>query len=252
MEPPLVDVSGVRRTYDGFTALDGVSLQIAAGELVTVYGPSGSGKSTLLNVIGGLDRPNGGSITIKGADITKLSEARLAQFRRAHIGFVFQFFNLLANLTALENVVLPAQLLGRKTNAARERARELLDQLGLTQRLHAYPTRLSGGEQQRVAIARALINDPVILLADEPTGALDSRSGQQVMDLLADFNTAGQTVVLVTHDPGLAVRSTRVVSLRDRQVVDDTMLNNGQDAEAGKLFAAPAAEEQAGDSYAGG
>ena len=224
----LVELTEVSKTYDGAggqTALDKLSLDIEGGEFTAMMGPSGSGKSTLLNLVAGVDRPNGGRVRVAGEDLGRLSEARLARFRRARLGFVFQFFNLLGNLTVLENVLLPAQLLGTRPAPARARGMELLAQLDLAELADQYPAHLSGGQQQRVAIARALINQPVLLLADEPTGALDTHGGEQVMELIQRLNREGQTVLLVTHDAKLATRHTgRVVTLIDGRVDDDTRL----------------------------
>jgi putative ABC transport system ATP-binding protein len=225
----LVELTGVSKTYDlagGRAALDEVSLAVEDGELTAIMGPSGSGKSTLLNLIAGIDRPSGGRVRVAGEDLGRLSEARLARFRRARLGFVFQFFNLLPNLTVLENVVLPAQLKGTRPATARARAMELLGQLDLANLADQYPARLSGGQQQRVAIARALVNQPSLLLADEPTGALDTHSGEQVMELIDGLNRQGQTVLLVTHDAKLATRHAgRVVTLIDGRVDDDARLD---------------------------
>ncbi len=196
--------AGKRYETAGPPALDGVGFEVAAGEAVAVMGPSGSGKSTLLNLIAGVDRPSEGSVEVAGVDLGRLSETGLARFRRAHIGIVFQFFHLLDDLTVRDNVLLPAQLAGLK--GGRARAMELLETLGIAGKADAYPARLSGGERQRVAIARALMNRPDVLLADEPTGAVDARTGEQVAGLLADLNRDGQTLVLVTHDPGVARR----------------------------------------------
>jgi putative ABC transport system ATP-binding protein len=224
----LVELTEVSKTYDGAggqTALDKLSLDIEGGEFTAIMGPSGSGKSTLLNLVAGVDRPSGGRVRVAGEDLGRLSEARLARFRRARLGFVFQFFNLLGNLTVLENVLLPAQLLGTRPAPARARGMELLAQLDIAELADQYPAHLSGGQQQRVAIARALINRPVLLLADEPTGALDTHGGGQVMELLEGLNREGQTVLLVTHDAKLATRHTgRVVTLIDGRVDDDTRL----------------------------
>jgi putative ABC transport system ATP-binding protein len=179
-------------------------------------GPSGSGKSTLLNLAAGLDRPTSGTVTVAGERIDKLSETRLARFRLSRIGMIFQFFNLLDDLTVLDNVMLPAQLAGMPRRRALARARELLGALGIAQYERAYPARLSGGERQRVAIARALVNQPELLLADEPTGALDSRAGNQIGELLTSLNQSGQTMVLVTHSPELAARyASRRIDIAD-------------------------------------
>ncbi len=184
----LVQLSDITKVYQGGVtgALNGVSLTVEEGEFTAVMGPSGSGKSTLLNLIAGLDRPSSGSVIVGGSDLGRMGEAALARFRRDHIGFVFQFFHLLPNLTALENVLIPAQL--KSTTSAEARGRELLDELGIGEVADRYPARLAGGQQQRVAIARALINQPALLLADEPTGALDTRSGDQVMELLMEVH----------------------------------------------------------------
>jgi putative ABC transport system ATP-binding protein len=224
----LVELTEVSKTYDGAggqTALDKLSLDIEGGEFTAIMGPSGSGKSTLLNLVAGVDRPSGGRVRVAGEDLGRLSEARLARFRRARLGFVFQFFNLLGNLTVLENVLIPAQLNGARPATARTRAMELLAQLDIAELAGQYPAHLSGGQQQRVAIARALINQPVLLLADEPTGALDTHGGEQVMELIQGLNREGQTVLLVTHDAKLATRHAgRVVTLIDGRVDDDTRL----------------------------
>jgi putative ABC transport system ATP-binding protein len=218
----LVELTMVSKVYDAVSkqrALNNVSLTIATGRITAVMGPSGSGKSTLLNLVAGLDRATTGTIAVDGQEITRLNEAALARYRRAKVGLIFQFFNLLGNLTVLDNVLIPAQLSGVNARAAGQRAAELLEKLGIADQASKYPARLSGGQRQRVAIARALINQPVLLLADEPTGALDSRSGEQVLDLFRDLNQAGQTIVLVTHDPRLAERYTHeVVTLVDGAV----------------------------------
>ncbi|MFJ8816841.1 MULTISPECIES: ABC transporter ATP-binding protein [Amycolatopsis] len=221
----VVRLTDVRKEYSESVALDGVSLEIRAGEAVAVMGPSGSGKSTLLNMVAGLDRPTSGSVVVHGEDLGKLNETGLALFRRRRIGMIFQFFNLLDDLPALDNVALAAQLTGTPAGQARKRALELLDELGIAGRRNIYPARLSGGERQRVAVARALMNRPALLLADEPTGALDSRSGEQVMDLLLDLNQIGQTLLLVTHDERLATRcASRVVEVADGRVARETSL----------------------------
>jgi len=235
----LIELTAVSKVYDqseGRPALDGVSLTIEAGELTAVMGPSGSGKSTLLNLIAGLDRPTQGGVVVDGIDVGKLSEARLARFRRERLGFIFQFFNLLPNLTVLDNVLLPAELVGTGAREANAKARDLLAQLGMGDKQNDYPGRLSGGQRQRAAIARALINRPAVILADEPTGALDSRTGDQVMDVIEELNQGGQTVLLVTHDAKVAGRyAQRIISLRDGSVEDDARLTRGA-ATAGDLF----------------
>jgi putative ABC transport system ATP-binding protein len=220
----LIQLSDVTKRYDhdGQPAVDRVSLSISAGDAVAVMGPSGSGKSTLLNLIGGLDRPTSGAVMVAGQRIDKLGETGTAKFRRGKIGMIFQFFNLLDDLTVLDNVMLPAQLAGLRRARARARADELLAALGIGQHADAYPARLSGGERQRVAIGRALVNRPAVLLADEPTGALDTTTGDQIGRLLLDLNASGQTLVLVTHDPALAGRyARRTVHLTDGRIAAD-------------------------------
>jgi putative ABC transport system ATP-binding protein len=220
----LVRLSNVTKRYDGqgAAAVDDVSLRVAAGEALAVMGPSGSGKSTLLNLIAGLDRPTSGTITVAGERIDELSERAAARLRRGRIGMIFQFFNLLEDLTVLDNVLLPAQLAGTPARQAQQRADELLEVLRIEQHRQAYPARLSGGERQRVAIARALVNRPQLLLADEPTGALDSATGKEIGALLLDLNRSGQTLVLVTHSPELAAQyAGRTVHLTDGRIVSD-------------------------------
>src|SRR2546422_3038641 len=229
----LVRLTDITKVYQGGVtgALNGVSLAIEQGEFTAIMGPSGSGKSTLLNLIAGLDRPSSGSVVVGGTDLGRLGEAGLARFRRDRVGFVFQFFHLLPNLTALENVLIPAQL--KSTTSAEASGRELLDQLGIAEVADRYPAKLSGGQQQRVAIARALINKPSLLLADEPTGALDTRSGDQVMELLMELHRSGQTILLVTHDAKLATRyAARVISVLDGKIVDDARLETAERAAA--------------------
>jgi putative ABC transport system ATP-binding protein len=217
----VIHIDRVTKTYQAGAppALLNVSMDVAAGEVVAVMGPSGSGKSTLLNLIAGLDRPTRGTVTVAGRRIDNLGEGALARFRARHVGIIFQFFNLLDDLTALDNVLLPAQLAGASRRRARARAGDLLERLGLGERRDAYPARLSGGQRQRVAIARALVNSPELLLADEPTGALDTATGQEIGALLRQLNTDGQTLVLITHDPGLAQRfAARTVRIADGRV----------------------------------
>ena len=201
------------------TILHPLSLNISKGRFLAVVGPSGSGKSTLLGLIAGLDAPTSGSVVIDGVDITKLDEDRLAKLRGEKIGFVFQFFHLIPSLTAVENVAVPMEIAGMRD--ARRRAEALLHEVGLTGRAHHYPSQLSGGEQQRVALARALANEPPVLLADEPTGNLDSANGRHIMELLRQIHTVrGTTVVLVTHDAELAALADARIELRDGHVVE--------------------------------
>ncbi|WP_371619047.1 ABC transporter ATP-binding protein [Streptomyces sp. NBC_00454] len=221
----VVRLDEVHKEYGDAKALDGLSLEIRAGDAVAVMGPSGCGKSTLLNMVAGLDRPTSGTVEVQGHDLGKLNETGLALFRRRNVGMIFQFFNLIDDLPVLDNVALAAQLTGTPTRQARRRALDLLDELGVAGRRNNYPATLSGGERQRVAVARALMNRPALLLADEPTGALDSRSGEQVMDLLIDLNQIGQTLLIVTHDPELATRcASRLVQVADGRVAGESAL----------------------------
>lgn len=224
MEPtPLIRLEDVTKVYrDGsreVIALRGVSLTVQPGEWVAIVGPSGCGKSTLLNLIAGLDRATRGRVVVAGTDLAMLDEEALARWRRQAVGIIFQFFQLLPTLTALENVLLPMALAGR--SGALSRARALLDAVGLAQAAHRLPNELSGGERQRVAIARALANEPLLLLADEPTGNLDSETGAVVLELFERVWRAGTTIVLVTHDPDVAARAHRIVELRDGVVVGE-------------------------------
>jgi putative ABC transport system ATP-binding protein len=220
---PLIQIRDVTKKYDeGPPALAGLTLEVRAGEALAVLGPSGSGKSTLLNLIAGLDRPSLGSVTVDGLRIDELSEAASAKYRRTRVGMVFQFFNLLDDLTVADNVLLPAQLAGVARERARRRAKELLEYLGIDRHAGTFPGRLSGGQRQRVAVARALMNRPALLLADEPTGALDTASGQEVRELLTEINRDGQTILLVTHDTALAdACATRTIELIDGAIARD-------------------------------
>lgn len=217
-------VQGVRKTFEAenapVRALRGADLTVKNGEFVAVMGPSGCGKSTLLNLVAGLDSADEGTITVAGETVTGLNEDDLARMRRRHIGIVFQFFNLLEGMSVLENVALPAIVAGSKRRAAESRARDLLDLLGLGDKLKAAPGVLSGGQRQRLAIARALANEPTLVLADEPTGALDSEGGHEVMELFTRLHKNGQTIVLVTHDDEVAAAAGRVVRMKDGRVVE--------------------------------
>jgi putative ABC transport system ATP-binding protein len=231
----MIAMRGVSKTVPSgsgtLTILHPLDLVVAAGQVMAITGPSGSGKSTLLGLIAGLDSPSTGAIAIDGTDITSLDEDGLARLRGRRIGFVFQFFHLLPSLTALENVLIPMEIAG--VSGARARAAALLQEVGLSERGHHYPSQLSGGEQQRVAIARALANDPPLLLADEPTGNLDSGTGRHIIDLLLSINRSrGTTLVLVTHDPELAAVADTAIALRDGHVVSRTVKQETEPARA--------------------
>jgi putative ABC transport system ATP-binding protein len=221
---PALAVRGVRKTFEAenapVRALRGVNLTIEAGDFAALMGPSGCGKSTLLNLVAGLDTADEGEIEVAGELVTGRSEDDLARMRRRHVGLVFQFFNLLEGMTVLENVALPAVIAGRKRKMAETRARDLLDLLGIGDKAPAVPGVLSGGQRQRLAIARALANEPTLLLADEPTGALDSEGGSEVIELMRRLHRGGQTIILVTHDPDVAAAAERVVRMRDGRIVD--------------------------------
>ena len=221
----VIHMSGIRKIYDTgkvkVEALKGIDLEVGKGELIAIVGPSGSGKSTLMNLIGCLDTPTEGTYTIGGDNVAGVTRDQLAEIRNRRIGFVFQAFNLLPHITALENVELPLLFGGVKPAVRRERAKELLTRVGLGERYDHKPTELSGGQMQRVAIARALAMDPDIVLADEPTGNLDSSSGTDIMSIFTDLWKAGRTVVIITHDPALAKRASRIVEIRDGRITSD-------------------------------
>jgi putative ABC transport system ATP-binding protein len=231
--------SGLRKHYghgQGLVrAVDGVDLDVASGETVAVMGPSGCGKSTLLHLLGGLDRPSAGEVRLAGRRIDEIGERALARMRRTAVGFVFQAFHLMDELTAVENVELPALLAGRSPRAARRRAVELLERVGLADRAGFLPSALSGGQRQRVAIARALSNKPLVLFADEPTGNLDSAATMDVLRLFESLHEAGQTLVIVTHDERIAATADRLISMRDGAFVDETRLTGGTTGQLGAL-----------------
>ena len=236
---PVVGARGVRKHYgqgEGLVrAVDGVDLDVAPGETVAVMGPSGCGKSTLLHLLGGLDRASGGEVWLAGRRIDSMGEKALARMRRTDVGFVFQAFHLMDELTAVENVELAALLAGRSPRAARRRATGLLERVGLADRATFLPAALSGGQRQRVAIARALANEPLVLFADEPTGNLDSAATLDVLRLFDSLHEAGQTLVVVTHDERIAATADRLISMRDGGFVDETRLTGGTTGQLGAL-----------------
>jgi len=222
-ELAVLTVRGARKTFAAelapVRAVRGVDLEVARSSFIALTGPSGCGKSTLLNLVAGLDEADEGEIVIDGTTITSLSSDDVARFRRRHIGIVFQFFNLLDGMTALENVALPAMIAGAKRRAAERRGRDLLDLLGLGDKVGALPAMLSGGQRQRLAIARALANEPTLLLADEPTGALDTEGGLEILELFRRLHADGQTIVMVTHNPEVAAGAERQIRMRDGRIV---------------------------------
>ncbi len=236
---PILGARALRKEYGReaglVRAVDGVNLDVAAGETVAVMGPSGCGKSTLLHLLGGLDRPTSGELSLAGQRIDAMGERGLARLRREAVGFVFQAFHLMDELTAAENVELPALLAGVSPRRARRRAADLLEQVGLADRARFLPTALSGGQRQRVAVARALANEPLIVLADEPTGNLDSEATLDVLRLFDSLHTAGQTLVIVTHDARIAATADRLISMRDGAFIDQTRLTGGSTGNLGAL-----------------
>ena len=235
----LLSCRDLRKTYGKdaglVRAVDGVDLDVAAGETVAIMGPSGCGKSTLLHLLGGLDRPSGGEVRLAGRRVDQMSERALARLRQDCVGFVFQAFHLMDELTAAENVELPALLAGRPARTARRRASELIERVGLADRARFLPAALSGGQRQRVAIARALANEPVVVLADEPTGNQDSAATLEVLRLFDSLHAAGQTLVIVTHDSRIAATADRMITMRDGMFIDETRLTGGTRGDLGAL-----------------
>ena len=225
-KPALMVLKGITKSFkngqESLQVLKGIDLSVEEGDFVAIMGPSGSGKSTLMNIIGLLDQPTTGSYQLEGENVAELSENRLAKVRNDQIGFIFQQFFLLPKLSAQKNVELPLIYAGKSPRERKQRSQQFLEKVGLSDRSHHLPSELSGGQKQRVAIARALSNDPAIILADEPTGALDTKTGTQIMDLLTQLNREGKTIVMVTHEPEIADYARRKIVIRDREITQDT------------------------------
>lgn len=223
----MIDIKGITKSFGNLQVLKGIDLHIDKGEVVSIVGPSGAGKTTLLQIIGTLDKPDKGSVMIDNTDVSQLSEKRLADFRNQHIGFVFQFHQLLPEFTALENIMIPAFIAGKSRHEARERAEELLAFMDLSDRASHKPNELSGGEKQRIAVARALVNNPAVILADEPSGSLDSKNKTDLHRLFFDLRDKfGQTFVIVTHDESLASITDRTIHMKDGQLTGTSVTNN--------------------------
>ena len=227
MKNTMIELQGITKSFGSLQVLKGIDLHIDRGEVVSIVGPSGAGKTTLLQIMGTLDRPDAGSVRIDSIDVTSLSNKKLADFRNRHIGFVFQFHQLLPEFTALENIMIPAYIAGTSQKAAKQRAQELLQFLGLSDRATHKPNELSGGEKQRIAVARALVNNPAVILADEPSGSLDSKNKEELHQLFFDLRDKfGQTFVIVTHDEGLASITDRTIHMRDGILASPAPSNN--------------------------
>ena len=223
----MIDIKNITKSFGSLQVLKGIDLHIDRGEVVSIVGPSGAGKTTLLQILGTLDRPDTGSVCVDAINTTQLSQKKLADFRNRHIGFVFQFHQLLPEFTALENIMIPAYIAGTSQKAAKERAQELLSFMGLSDRAHHKPSELSGGEKQRIAVARALVNNPAVILADEPSGSLDTKNKEELHQLFFDLRDKfGQTFVIVTHDEGLASITDRTIHMRDGILASPAPSNN--------------------------
>lgn len=228
----MIDIKGITKSFGSLQVLKGIDLHIGKGEVVSIVGPSGAGKTTLLQIIGTLDKPDSGTVVVDGVDVGDLGKRKLSDFRNRHIGFVFQFHQLLPEFTAIENIMIPAYIGGTGTSEARERAMELLDFMGLAERARHKPAELSGGEKQRVAVARALMNNPAVILADEPSGSLDSKNKAELHKLFFELRDRfGQTFVIVTHDERLAQTTDRTIVMRDGMLETSNLHNTGQEQE---------------------
>ena len=220
----MIDIQHITKSFGTLQVLKGIDLHIDKGEVVSIVGPSGAGKTTLLQIIGTLDRPDSGTVVVDGIDTSRLSTKKLSDFRNRHLGFVFQFHQLLPEFTAIENIMIPAYIAGLSNRQARQRAEELLDFMKLSDRATHKPNELSGGEKQRIAVARALVNHPAVILADEPSGSLDTKNKEELHQLFFDLrDELGQTFIIVTHDEGLAVQADRTLHMRDGMIVDQTI-----------------------------
>lgn len=226
----MIKIQGIKKSFGSLEVLKGIDLEISRGEVVSIVGPSGAGKTTLLQIIGTLDRPDSGSVIVDGIDTSRMSERKLAEFRNLHVGFVFQFHQLLPEFTAMENILIPAYIAGKSTKEAKQRALELLNFMGLAERATHKPNELSGGEKQRVAVARALVNNPAVILADEPSGSLDTHNKEELHRLFFDLRDRfGQTFVIVTHDEQLASITDRTIKMRDGLLEAQTLVQSATD-----------------------